>query len=66
MARYVPSTVRHRSPPEAIELPDDEEFNVISMPATKLSKFDSHIGFIGLGLMGSRLARRLHAAKWNI
>jgi 3-hydroxyisobutyrate dehydrogenase-like beta-hydroxyacid dehydrogenase len=36
------------------------------MPATKLSKFDSHIGFIGLGLMGSRLARRLHAAKWNI
>jgi 3-hydroxyisobutyrate dehydrogenase-like beta-hydroxyacid dehydrogenase len=25
-----------------------------------------HIGFIGLGLMGSRLTRRLHSAGWNI
>jgi hypothetical protein len=55
MARYVPSTVRHRSPPEAIELPDDEEINVINMPVTKLAESDSQIGFIGRGLMGSRL-----------
>src|ERR1700691_1348989 len=25
-----------------------------------------HIGFIGLGLMGSRLTRRLHSAGWHI
>jgi 3-hydroxyisobutyrate dehydrogenase-like beta-hydroxyacid dehydrogenase len=66
MARYVQSIVRYRSPPEALELSDDEEIKVINMPTKKLSKFDSHIGFIGLGLMGSRLARRLHTADWNI
>jgi 3-hydroxyisobutyrate dehydrogenase-like beta-hydroxyacid dehydrogenase len=32
------------------------------MPVTKLSKLNTQVGFIGLGLMGSRLARRLHAA----
>jgi 3-hydroxyisobutyrate dehydrogenase-like beta-hydroxyacid dehydrogenase len=36
------------------------------MPVTKLNKLNAQIGFIGLGLMGSRLARRLHAAGWNI
>jgi 3-hydroxyisobutyrate dehydrogenase-like beta-hydroxyacid dehydrogenase len=39
--------------------------NVIHMPATKLNKLSAKVGFIGLGLMGSRLARRLHAAGWN-
>jgi 3-hydroxyisobutyrate dehydrogenase-like beta-hydroxyacid dehydrogenase len=33
------------------------------MPVTKLN---AQIGFIGLGLMGSRLARRLHSTGWNI
>jgi len=36
------------------------------MPVTKLSKLSVQIGFIGLGLMGSRLARRLHSTGWNI
>jgi len=36
------------------------------MPVTKLSKLSAQIGFIGLGLMGSRLARRLHSTGWNI
>jgi 3-hydroxyisobutyrate dehydrogenase len=36
------------------------------MLPNKLDKSTSRIGFIGLGLMGSRLTRRLHAAGWNI
>jgi 3-hydroxyisobutyrate dehydrogenase-like beta-hydroxyacid dehydrogenase len=36
------------------------------MPATKLNKLTDQVGFIGLGLMGSRLAQRLHAAGWSI
>jgi 3-hydroxyisobutyrate dehydrogenase-like beta-hydroxyacid dehydrogenase len=36
------------------------------MPATRLNKLKAQVGFIGLGLMGSRLARRLHAAGWKI
>ena len=37
-----------------------------NMPVTTLNKPDSHLGLIGLGLMGSRLAKRLHGAGWNI
>jgi 3-hydroxyisobutyrate dehydrogenase-like beta-hydroxyacid dehydrogenase len=40
--------------------------NIIHMPATKLNQHTAKVGFIGLGLMGSRLARRLHTAGWNI
>lgn len=36
------------------------------MPAMKLNKINTEIGFIGLGLMGSRLARRLQTTGWNI
>ena len=36
------------------------------MPATKLYNLTAKVGFIGLGLMGSRLTRRLHGAGWNI
>ena len=36
------------------------------MPVIKINKSGNHLGLIGLGLMGSRLARRLHAAGWNI
>jgi 3-hydroxyisobutyrate dehydrogenase-like beta-hydroxyacid dehydrogenase len=36
------------------------------MSGTKLNKLDTHVGFIGLGLMGSRLTRRLHSSGWNI
>jgi 3-hydroxyisobutyrate dehydrogenase-like beta-hydroxyacid dehydrogenase len=34
--------------------------------ATILDKSTVQIGFIGLGLMGSRLARRLHSTGWNV
>ncbi|HYZ85745.1 MAG TPA: NAD(P)-dependent oxidoreductase [Bryobacteraceae bacterium] len=34
------------------------------MLETTLNKETTRIGFIGLGLMGSRLARRLHSAGW--
>jgi 3-hydroxyisobutyrate dehydrogenase len=33
------------------------------MPLTRLN---TQVGFIGLGLMGSRLTRRLHSTGWNI
>jgi 3-hydroxyisobutyrate dehydrogenase-like beta-hydroxyacid dehydrogenase len=36
------------------------------MPATKLNQAFAKVGFVGLGLMGSRLARRLLTAGWNI
>jgi len=36
------------------------------MPVIKLNQLAAKVGFIGLGLMGSRLARRLHAAGWNM
>jgi 3-hydroxyisobutyrate dehydrogenase-like beta-hydroxyacid dehydrogenase len=36
------------------------------MSTTKLNQLSAHVGFIGLGLMGSRLARRLHTAGWDI
>jgi 3-hydroxyisobutyrate dehydrogenase len=39
---------------------------VITDMAAELSKSETRIGFIGLGLMGSRLARRLHAGGWNL
>jgi len=36
------------------------------MPITNLSKLTTQVGFIGLGLMGSRLARRLHSSGWHL
>ena len=36
------------------------------MPATLLDKLTAQVGFIGLGLMGSRLTRRLDTFGWQI
>jgi 3-hydroxyisobutyrate dehydrogenase len=36
------------------------------MPITKLNQLKTQIGFIGLGLMGSRLVRRLDSFGWRI
>src|ERR1039458_2395763 len=36
------------------------------MRTNVLNKHKVRLGFIGLGIMGSRLAQRLHAAGWNI
>src|ERR1700728_4280820 len=36
------------------------------MSATILDKRKAQVGFIGLGLMGSRLTRRLHSEGWHI
>jgi 3-hydroxyisobutyrate dehydrogenase len=36
------------------------------MSATRLNQRNTQIGFIGLGLMGSRLTHRLHSSGWNI
>lgn len=36
------------------------------MPGTSLNQHDVRMAFIGLGLMGSRLARRLHSNGWRI
>lgn len=38
----------------------------MSQSAATLSKESAKIGFIGLGLMGSRLTRRLHTSGWNV
>ena len=40
--------------------------NVIPMPTTKLNNLTAKVGFIGLGLMGSRLARRLDSFGWRV
>ncbi|MGA2851783.1 MAG: NAD(P)-dependent oxidoreductase [Terracidiphilus sp.] len=40
--------------------------NVISMQTTKLNNLTATVGFIGLGLMGSRLARRLDSFGWRV
>src|SRR5580700_304686 len=37
-----------------------------NMSGTTVNKLETRIGLIGLGLMGSRLARRLHANGWDI
>ncbi len=36
------------------------------MQQNELNKTEARLGFIGLGIMGSRLTRRLHASGWNI
>ena len=36
------------------------------MPATTLNNLTTRVGFIGLGLMGSRLARRLDSFGWRV
>jgi 3-hydroxyisobutyrate dehydrogenase len=38
----------------------------MTTPVELLNKRTVQIGFVGLGLMGSRLTRRLHAAGWNV
>jgi 3-hydroxyisobutyrate dehydrogenase-like beta-hydroxyacid dehydrogenase len=40
--------------------------NVTATPENIINKRTARIGFIGLGLMGSRLTRRLHSSGWNI
>jgi 3-hydroxyisobutyrate dehydrogenase-like beta-hydroxyacid dehydrogenase len=40
--------------------------NVMAMPVNVLDRRTVQVGFIGLGLMGSRLVQRLHAAGWNV
>ena len=36
------------------------------MPNKTLDQATTRVGFIGLGLMGSRIARRLHGLGWNV
>lgn len=38
----------------------------MSQSAVSLNKESARIGFVGLGLMGSRLTRRLHESGWNV
>ena len=45
---------------------DSKEKTITDMPGKILDKLHSKLGFIGLGLMGSRLTRRLHSTGWNI
>jgi 3-hydroxyisobutyrate dehydrogenase-like beta-hydroxyacid dehydrogenase len=39
---------------------------VTAIPEDIINKRTARIGFIGLGLMGSRLTRRLHSSGWNV
>jgi 3-hydroxyisobutyrate dehydrogenase-like beta-hydroxyacid dehydrogenase len=39
---------------------------VNAKPENIINKRTARIGFIGLGLMGSRLTRRLHSSGWNV
>src|ERR1700758_272881 len=45
---------------------ESKEKTITDMPGKILDKLHSKLGFIGLGLMGSRLTRRLHSTGWNI
>jgi 3-hydroxyisobutyrate dehydrogenase-like beta-hydroxyacid dehydrogenase len=38
----------------------------MTTPTNTLDKGKVQLGFIGLGLMGSRLTHRLHSAGWNV
>ena len=38
----------------------------MTTPTNTLDKGKVQLGFIGLGLMGSRLTDRLHSAGWNV
>ena len=38
----------------------------MSAPPTQFKKADVRVGFVGLGLMGSHLTRRLYASGWSI
>ena len=38
----------------------------MAVPVNILDKRNVKIGFVGLGLMGSRLTQRLHSAGWNV
>ena len=40
--------------------------NATAKPESIINKRTGRIGFIGLGLMGSRLTRRLHSSGWNV
>src|SRR5260370_24022858 len=40
--------------------------NVTAMPENIINKRTARIGFIGLGLMGSRVTRRLHSSGWKV
>src|SRR5271154_3563243 len=40
--------------------------NVTAKQESIINKRTTRIGFIGLGLMGSRLTRRLHSSGWNV
>src|SRR5277367_4209806 len=40
--------------------------NVTAKQESIINKRTTRIGFIGLGLMGSRLTRRLHSSSWNV
>lgn|ERR1035437_5513745 len=42
------------------------EDGAMGMPVNTLCKHTVKVGFIGLGLMGSRLTRRLHSSGWNV
>jgi 3-hydroxyisobutyrate dehydrogenase-like beta-hydroxyacid dehydrogenase len=65
MARYVQGIAAGQSP-SGETTARQQEGNVTDMPVTRLNKLNAKVGFIGLGLMGSRLTRRLHSFGWHI
>src|ERR1700722_10114633 len=65
MAGYVHLVVAGRFP-RGGTAPRRRGDTVINMPLTRLNQLQTQIGFIGLGLMGSRLVRRLDSFGWQI
>jgi 3-hydroxyisobutyrate dehydrogenase len=66
MARYVQIMDVGRSPQSGATTTGQRGDHATDMTITTLNKRTAKIGFIGLGLMGGRLTRRLHSAGWNI
>jgi 3-hydroxyisobutyrate dehydrogenase len=49
-----------------IQRGDNVTTNATAKPESIINKRTARIGFIGLGLMGSRLTRRLHSSGWDV
>src|ERR1700761_310088 len=55
-----------RSPPGSITTNQQRGDNAMATQVTEINKRTVQMGFIGLGLMGIRLTRRLRAAGWKV
>jgi 3-hydroxyisobutyrate dehydrogenase-like beta-hydroxyacid dehydrogenase len=66
LAQLVPAQFKDESITASSKTNQQRGDNVNAMPESIINKRTARIGFIGLGLMGSGLTRRLHSSGWNV